>query len=81
MSETIKDIINRLKDGDNVNAEKAFNTAMAGKMTDALDAKKVELASSMVQRDVKEPEEEIVPGTGMENDEEQELAPAEAEEE
>ena len=74
-------LINRLRDGDNVNAEKAFNTAMAGKMTDALDAKKVELASSMVQRDVKEPEEEIVPGTGMENDEEQELAPAEAEEE
>ena len=79
MSETIKDIIDRLKNGDNVNAEKAFNTAMAGKMNDALDAKKVELASSMVQRKVEEPEE--VPGTGMENDEEQELAPAEAEEE
>ena len=50
MSETIKDIINRLKDGDNVNAEKAFNTAMADKQTDALDAKKVEIASTMVQR-------------------------------
>ena len=79
MSETIKDIIDRLKDGDNVNAEKAFNTAMAGKMNDALDAKKVELASSMVQRKVEEPEEVL--GTGMENDEEQELAPAEAEDE
>lgn len=79
MSETIKDIIDRLRDGDNVNAEKAFNTAMAGKMNDALDAKKVELASSMVQRKVEEPEEVL--GTGMENDEEQELAPAEAEEE
>ena len=79
MSETIKDIIDRLRNGDNVNAEKAFNTAMAGKMNDALDAKKVELASSMVQRKVEEPKE--VPGTGMENDEEQELAPAEAEEE
>ena len=76
MSETIKDIIDRLRNGDNVNAEKAFNTAMAGKMNDALDAKKVELASSMVQRKVEE-----VPGTGMENDEEQELAPAEAEDE
>jgi len=80
MSETIKDIINRLRDGDNVNAEKAFNTAMADKMTDALDAKKVEIASTMVQKKVEEPEE-IVPGTGMENDEEQELAPVEAEEE
>ena len=50
MSETIKDIINRLKDGDNVNAEKAFNTAMADKQTDALDAKKVEIASTMVQK-------------------------------
>lgn len=79
MSETIKDIIDRLRDGDNVNAEKAFNTAMAGKMNDALDAKKVELASSMVQRKVEEPEEVL--GTGMENDEEQELAPAEAEDE
>ena len=79
MSETIKDIIDRLRNGDNVNAEKAFNTAMAGKMNDALDAKKVELASSMVQRKVEEPEE--VPGTGMENDGEQELAPAEAEDE
>ena len=79
MSETIKDIIDKLRNGDNVNAEKAFNTAMAGKMNDALDAKKVELASGMVQRKVEEPKE--VPGTGMENDEEQELAPAEAEEE
>jgi len=59
MSETIKDIIDRLRNGDNVNAEKAFNTAMAGKMNDALDAKKVELASSMVQRKVEEPVEEV----------------------
>ncbi len=50
MSETIKDIINKLRDGDNVNAEKAFNTAMADKQTDALDAKKVEIASTMVQK-------------------------------
>ena len=60
MSETIKDIINRLRDGDNVNAEKAFNTAMAGKMNDALDAKKVELASTMVQRKTETPVEEPV---------------------
>lgn len=50
MSETIKDIITRLKDGDNVNAKKSFDSAMADKMQDSLDAKKVELASTMVQR-------------------------------
>ena len=50
MSETIKDIITRLKDGDNVNAKKSFDSAMADKMHDSLDAKKVELASTMVQR-------------------------------
>ena len=60
MSETIKDIISKLKDGDNINAEKAFNTAMAGKMSDALDAKKVELASTMVQRKDQDPIEEPV---------------------
>ena len=36
---------------------------MAGKMNDALDAKKVELASSMVQRKVEEPVEEAVEKT------------------
>ena len=50
MSETIKDIITRLKDSDNVNAKKSFDSAMADKMNDSLDAKKVELASTMVQR-------------------------------
>ena len=54
MSETIKDIINKLRDGDNVNAEKAFNTAMADKQTDALDAKKVELAGSMAKQKTEE---------------------------
>jgi hypothetical protein len=57
MSETIKDIINKLRDGDNINAEKAFNTAMAGKMSDALDAKKIEIASNMVQKKVQPIEE------------------------
>jgi len=61
MSETIKDIINRLRDGDNINAEKAFNKAMGDKMNDALDAKKVDLASTMVQRKSEEaPVEEPV---------------------
>ena len=58
MSETIKDIITRLKDGDNVNAAKSFDAAMAEKQKDVLDAKKIELASSMISKTVEEPVEE-----------------------
>tara|TARA_E500000178_G_scaffold336474_2_gene374511 strand:- start:496 stop:762 length:267 start_codon:yes stop_codon:yes gene_type:complete len=68
MSETIKDIIARLKDGDNVNAKKGFDTAMADKMQDSLDAKKVEIASSMIQKKVEEPVEE--PAIEAESEEE-----------
>ena len=68
MSETIKDIITRLKDGDNVNAKKGFDTAMADKMQDSLDAKKVEIASSMIQKKVEEPVEE--PAIEAESEEE-----------
>tara|TARA_X000000950_G_C13884920_1_gene648449 strand:- start:2267 stop:2473 length:207 start_codon:yes stop_codon:yes gene_type:complete len=68
MSETIKDIIARLKDGDNVNAKKGFDTAMADKMQDSLDAKKIEIASSMIQKKVEEPVEE--PAIEAESEEE-----------
>ena len=68
MSETIKDIIARLKDGDNVNAKKGLDTAMADKMQDSLDAKKVEIASSMIQKKVEEPVEE--PAIEAESEEE-----------
>ena len=68
MSETIKDIIARLKDGDNVNAKKEFDTAMADKMQDSLDAKKIEIASSMIQKKVEEPVEE--PAIEAESEEE-----------
>ena len=68
MSETIKDIIARLKDGDNVNAKKRFDTAMADKMQDSLDAKKIEIASGMIQKKVEEPVEE--PAIEAESEEE-----------
>jgi hypothetical protein len=57
----VDNLIINLKDGDNVAASKSFSTVMADKMTAALDAKKIEVASSMVQRNVAEeekPEEE-----------------------
>lgn len=46
----INDLIKNLKDGDNVNANKAFDSLMADKITVALDAKKIELASTMAER-------------------------------
>jgi hypothetical protein len=44
------DLINSIKDGDNVAAGKEFAEVINTKMTAALDAKKVELGSTMVQR-------------------------------
>ena len=57
----ITDIIKKVEAGDNVNANKAFDTVMGQKLKDALDAKKIELASSMIDRNISvedQPEEE-----------------------
>ena len=54
----VNDLIQNLNDGDNVKANKQFNTIMADKMTAALDAKKIEIASGMVQRKEANTEEE-----------------------
>jgi|TARA_B100001093_G_scaffold159598_1_gene152087 hypothetical protein len=54
----VNDLILNLNDGDNVSANKQFKTVMADKLTAALDAKKVEVASSMVQHNVAEEEEQ-----------------------
>jgi hypothetical protein len=54
----VNDLITNLKDGDNVNASKQFNTVMADKMAAALDAKKIEIASGMIQRKEAESQEE-----------------------
>tara|TARA_Y100000385_G_C12520788_1_gene395310 strand:- start:257 stop:430 length:174 start_codon:yes stop_codon:yes gene_type:complete len=45
------ELIKNLNNGDNVNASKQFNTIMADKMTAAMDARKIEIASSMNQRE------------------------------
>jgi len=45
------ELIKNLNNGDNVNATKQFNTIMADKMTAAMDARKIEIASSMNQRE------------------------------
>lgn len=53
---SIENIINDVKKGDNVNAGKNFNSVMADKLTAALDAKKIEIASSMGNKEAKEEE-------------------------
>ena len=54
----VDELILNIKDGNNVKANKQFNTVMADKMTAALDAKKVEIASGMIQRKAEEKQEE-----------------------
>lgn len=54
---TIENLVKNLQDGDNVNAGKEFNTLMADKLTAAIDAKKIEIASNLVQRKKEEEKE------------------------
>ena len=53
---SIENLVNNLKDGDNVEAKKNFDSAIASKLTDALDAKKIELAANMAKKSNKETE-------------------------
>jgi hypothetical protein len=50
----VNELIANLNDGNNVAANKQFNTIIADKMTAALDAKKIEIASGMIQRKAEE---------------------------
>jgi len=45
----IVDLIDNISKGDNVTAKKDFDTLMGQKLTAALDAKKIEIASSLGQ--------------------------------
>ena len=56
----VNELIKNLQDGDNVSANRQFNTVMADKMTAALDAKKIEIASDMVHRKTSEEEVSVV---------------------
>lgn len=55
---SIENLINDLKNGDNVAAGKQFNSIMADKMTAALDAKKIEIASNLQNRKAEQEEQE-----------------------
>jgi len=57
-----KDIINKMIDdiidGNNTDAKDGFESALSSKLTDALDARKIELAQSIYTKEV---EDESVP--------------------
>ena len=55
---SIENLINDLKDGNNVEANKSFDKIMADKVTATLDAKKIEIASGMITRKQADTEEE-----------------------
>ena len=48
MAET-KDIIDALSDGDNLGAEEAFKSSITGKVADALEVKRKEVANTFVK--------------------------------
>ena len=54
---SIENLINDVKNGDNVAAGKQFNSIMADKITAAMDAKKIEIASSLQDRQASQEEE------------------------
>lgn len=54
---TIEDMINNVGKGDNVAAGKAFDTVIAQKLQAALDAKKIDIASSIGKEESSEDEE------------------------
>ena len=56
--EDINNLIDKVKDGNNVEASKAFNTLMADKVSAALDAKKMDIASNLKAKEGETQEEE-----------------------
>ena len=52
------ELIDNIKNGDNVKAGKSFDNVMKTKLNDALNAKKIDIASSMGTPEVEEPVEE-----------------------
>jgi|TARA_R110002153_G_scaffold106040_1_gene245013 hypothetical protein len=54
---SIENLINDVKSGDNIAAGKQFNSVMADKLSAVLDAKKIEIASSLQDRQASKEEE------------------------
>ena len=75
MGTELKDLINNIRDGENVKAGKEFDSIMKEKLSSALDAEKIKVASSMVGEPVEEPvvEEPVAEEPVSEPEEENEL--------
>tara|TARA_Y100001937_G_C6875706_1_gene222535 strand:+ start:80 stop:247 length:168 start_codon:yes stop_codon:yes gene_type:complete len=54
---SIENLINDLKKGDNVSANDNFKNVMADKITQALDAKKIDIASNIGKKPEEKTEE------------------------
>ena len=57
-TEIINKMIDDIIDGNNTDAKDGFESALSNKLTDALDARKIELAQSIYTKEV---EDESVP--------------------
>jgi len=57
-TEIINKMIDDIIDGNNTDAKDGFESALSSKLTDALDAKKIEIAQSLYNQEVEVEEEE-----------------------
>ena len=57
-AEIINKMIDDIIDGNNTDAKDGFESALSSKLTDALDAKKIEIAQSLYNQEVEVEEEE-----------------------
>ena len=57
-TEIINKMIDDIIDGNNTDAKDGFESALSNKLTDALDARKIELAQSIYSKEI---EDESVP--------------------
>jgi len=67
------ELINNIKDGDNVTANKTFDSLLKSKLNDALDAEKIKVAGEIYNGD--EPEQVEMEFDEVETSEEEEEMP------
>jgi hypothetical protein len=55
-TEIINKMIDDIIDGNNTDAKNGFESALSNKLTDAIDARKIEIAQSLYNQEVEEDE-------------------------
>ena len=58
--ENIKDLVNAIETGDNVNATDAFQAAMINKQADAIDSKRLDVQMNWMEKESGEQQSEEV---------------------